>query len=100
MHYLICYDVENDQKRLKIAKILQKNGCDRVQKSVFIASDLPKRDLNALMIELRNEIRTEDSRGDSIIVIPIRSEHVPEIQAIGDNNIISFFDEPLAKVIT
>ena len=37
MAYVILYDISNDKVRPQIAKYLEKQGCTRNQKSVFIA---------------------------------------------------------------
>jgi len=36
MPYLICYDIPDDRRRLKVAKRLLADGMERVQYSVFI----------------------------------------------------------------
>lgn len=43
MHYVICYDLENDRLRGKAVKLLERHGCSRVQKSVFAAPELEKK---------------------------------------------------------
>jgi CRISPR-associated endonuclease Cas2 len=44
MHYVICYDIESDRKRDRVARVLEKNGCHRVQKSVFVGPRMRKRE--------------------------------------------------------
>lgn len=57
--YLVCYDIVQDSRRTKVAKLLEAYGL-RVQKSVFEivvdAPDCPK--LQARLLKLLNE--TED----------------------------------------
>lgn len=37
MTWLFCYDIEDDRLRTKLARMLEKNGWERLQKSVFAA---------------------------------------------------------------
>lgn len=38
--YLISYDIGDDRLREKVAALLQREGCTRIQKSVFFAPKL------------------------------------------------------------
>jgi len=67
MHFVIAYDVSDDRKRLKIARILDNFG-DRVQGSVF---ELPAIDRNLLAACLKEVDRIELSPGDSVRVYPL-----------------------------
>lgn len=60
--FLIAYDVSDDRRREKVAKLLQHYG-QRVQYSVFIA-DLNPSQHRTMRLDLRDRIRA----GDSIIV--------------------------------
>lgn len=39
MNYLISYDISDDRQRDRLAKLLERRGCVRVQKSVFLAAN-------------------------------------------------------------
>jgi len=67
MNFVIAYDVSDDRKRLKIAKILDNFG-DRVQGSVF---ELPKVDRDLLTACLKALDRIELDPSDSIRVYPL-----------------------------
>jgi len=61
MTWLLCYDIEDDKLRLKIARMLEKDGLERLQKSVFAAGkntpefliffDMVKRKIAPLLTE-------------------------------------------------
>lgn len=57
MLYLICYDIKNTRTRTKVAKILEQNGLDRLQFSVFVGvlSITRKRSLTSQLDKLLNE---------------------------------------------
>jgi CRISPR-associated protein Cas2 len=62
MFYLVTYDISNDQRRTKVAKILEDFG-DRVQYSVF-EMELDRADqLDEMQVRLEKVI---DSQADSI----------------------------------
>ena len=99
MHYIICYDIENDRLRAKTAKTLDRHGCSRVQRSVFVAPELAKKQLLRLQADLQRLLAGHLAPGDSLIVVPLRDEHLPEIHVLGLNNILSYFDEKPLKII-
>jgi len=65
MHYLITYDICNDKKRNRVAKILTDYG-SRVQKSVFELADLRDDVWNECLRRLKTEI---DLKGEDSIRI-------------------------------
>jgi CRISPR-associated endonuclease Cas2 len=42
MTWILCYDIENDRLRQKLARHLEKNGWERLQKSVFAKGQAAK----------------------------------------------------------
>ena len=100
MHYVICYDLENDRLRGKAVKLLERHGCSRVQKSVFAAPELGKKDLVRLQLALRQCFaRHPLSPGDSVYIIPLREENAADIQVFGKNNIHPELEEKPLKTI-
>lgn len=100
MHYVICYDLENDRLRDRVAKLLERNGCRRIQKSVFAAPDLNKKHLVRLQLSLRQLFgRRPMSAGDSLYLIPLPEEYVPGIETIGENNLLPVLEEKPLKII-
>ena len=89
MHYVLCYDIENDRLRDRVAKQFAKNGCLRIQKSVFVAPHLLKKDLQRLRNDLNRVFaRSPLAATDSILVIPLPNEYSGEITQWGSNNTV------------
>ena len=57
-HYLVCYDITDDDARLEAAKILGEYG-DRVQLSVFEIVIRSENELERLQERLREALREE-----------------------------------------
>lgn len=62
MLYVIAYDIPDDARRLKLAKVLEGFG-QRVQRSVF-ECDLTEREYRALIKKVERVIQLDD--GDSV----------------------------------
>ncbi|MDP8238809.1 MAG: CRISPR-associated endonuclease Cas2 [Candidatus Hatepunaea meridiana] len=67
MNYLICYDISNDKKRTKLAKMLDNYG-DRVQESVF---ELPRLDREIFDRCLSKLKKFKIDEEDSIRIYPL-----------------------------
>ena len=93
MNYLIMYDIENDKVRRLIAKYLEKKGCTRVQKSVFLVhSDHKKFDH---IYQTLSEINDAYENQDSIILVPLNISDARSMKLIGQNvNISQIVDPP------
>lgn len=71
-----------------------------MQKSVFAAPHLGKKDLMKLQLALRQLFaRRPLAPGDSVCVIPLRNEYVPDIGVFGTNNILPALEEKKLKVM-
>ena len=99
MHYIICYDLEDDRLRGKTAKVLARHGCTRVQRSVFVAPHLDKKQLARVLADLQRLLAGRHAPGDSLLLVPLRDEHVAEIRVIGDNNILTELEKFPLKII-
>ncbi|TFV94476.1 CRISPR-associated endonuclease Cas2 [Algoriphagus kandeliae] len=93
MNYLILYDIENNKVRRLIAKYLEKNGCIRVQKSVFLVhSDYKKFESIRKTLAEINEVYDNE---DSIILVPLNISDARSMKLIGKNvNINQIIDPP------
>jgi CRISPR-associated protein Cas2 len=83
MLFFVMYDIESDKVRRYVVKYLQRRGCTRVQRSIFLA-DLDtsvyeeiKRDLAEVQAAYENE--------DSILVVPISTDYLKAMKIIGQN---------------
>ena len=89
MHYVICYDLESDRLREKVAKLLQRHGCNRVQKSVFVAADMSNKHLSMLQRALTSAMEKGTSAPqDSVLLIPLPDACAQATRAIGGLNSI------------
>jgi CRISPR-associated protein Cas2 len=79
--YLICYDVVSDQRRERLATVLQTYG-DRIQYSVFLVDAKP-----AKLVRLRAQMRQViDPASDSILICslgPLTDGGIRRIEFIG-----------------
>ncbi|MCW5921256.1 MAG: CRISPR-associated endonuclease Cas2 [Saprospiraceae bacterium] len=100
MHFVICYDIENDRLRARTAKILERHGCHRVQRSVFVAPYLERKHLVRLRGALKQcYARQPLSPDDSLLLVPLREEYVADIEVLGVNNIITALAEKPLKIM-
>jgi CRISPR-associated endonuclease Cas2 len=93
MTNLIMYDISNDKVRLQIAKYLLKQGCVRIQKSVFMVKSTNKHfeEIHQALKEVNSYYDNEDS----IILVPINTTDVRSMKLIGKNvQIETITDKP------
>lgn len=93
MTYLIMYDISSDKVRLQVAKYLEKQGCVRIQKSVFIArTENPH---FQEIYETLKEVNSYYQNEDSIILVPVNASDVRSMKLIGKNvQIETVVDKP------
>jgi len=85
MLYIICYDIENNTIRSRIAKALERYGCQRLQKSVFIGELNPKK-YQSLRTELSAEAYDRNfAATDNVIMQPIEPHLFAQLRLIGSN---------------
>ncbi|MDG1432883.1 MAG: CRISPR-associated endonuclease Cas2 [Saprospiraceae bacterium] len=93
MNYLIMYDITEDKVRYQISKYLEKKGCVRIQKSVFLAKTE-----NKFFQEIHDTLKEVNSyydNNDSIILVPINASDVRSMKLIGKNvNIETIVNKP------
>lgn len=81
MIFFVMYDIENDKVRRLVSKYLQRKGCTRIQRSIFLANtpvetyNLIKSDLAAVQAAYENN--------DSIIVLPVTTDYLRMMKIIG-----------------
>ncbi|MFC3809784.1 CRISPR-associated endonuclease Cas2 [Lacihabitans lacunae] len=83
MYCLILYDVENNKIRRVLAKFLEKQGCIRLQKSVFFAQ--VHRKLYKEIKEIVTELQSCYENNDTIIMLPVGEDMLNSINCIGKN---------------
>jgi CRISPR-associated endonuclease Cas2 len=72
-HYFICYDIASNRLRNKMAQLLLKLGCQRWQKSVFVARDFDKKEIENLQKKVCFVFGQKLAEGDSLLCIPSRT---------------------------
>ncbi len=93
MTWLIMYDISDDRVRLQIAKYLIRQGCIRIQKSVFIARSENKHFEE--VYQTLKEVNEMYDNEDSIILVPVNASDVRSMKLIGKNvNIQAITDPP------
>ena len=83
MLYFIMYDIENNKVRTSISKYLIKNGCQRVQKSIFFAES-KRQVFNKIHSDLKAIQEMYDNE-DSIFFVPVSTDQLQSMKIIGQN---------------
>ncbi len=83
MLFFVMYDIESNKVRRYVVKYLEKKGCFRVQKSIFLA-DLPMEKYQAIRTDLA-EVQAAYENMDSILVVPISTDYLRAMKVIGEN---------------
>lgn len=83
MLFFVMYDIESDKVRNQIVKYLLKNGCTRVQKSIFLA-DLPLATYETIKSDLA-EVQACYENNDSILIVPISTDYLQAMKVIGQS---------------
>lgn len=93
--------MENDRLRAKAAKVLEKHGCSRVQKSVFVAPRLENRHLDELQADLAKLLEGRPlADQEGILVIPLADELARQTRSFGRNNMLpQLLPPPLKKIL-
>ena len=81
MLFFVMYDIESDKVRRHVAKYLERKGCTRVQRSIFLA-DLDAADYQEIKTDLA-EVQSLYDNHDSIIVCPISTDQLRAMRIIG-----------------
>jgi len=83
MLFFVMYDIESNKVRYNVVKYLERQGCIRIQKSIFLA-DLPGEKYRAIKDDL-TEVQALYENHDSIIVCPVSVDLLQSMKIIGKN---------------
>ena len=83
MLFFVMYDIESDKVRRLVVKYLIREGCTRIQKSIFLA-DRPVATYNKIKADLA-EVQAVYDNEDSIIVLPVTTDYLRMMKVIGKN---------------
>jgi CRISPR-associated protein Cas2 len=83
MNFFVCYDITDDKRRLRLSKLLLREGCQRVQKSVFIAPDFERVEMLRLKNKVEKLLNVQITEGvspdDSVLYIPLDNDAVNDV---------------------
>lgn len=99
-NFFISYDISNDRLRTKAAKLLERHGCKRVQKSVFFAPGFQPAETKKLRGDLHRLVNPLLEEGDSILCIPVTQNYLDDLVWEGDRKLFDMLlKEVLVKVV-
>jgi len=81
MLFFVMYDIESDKVRYNVVKYLERMGCTRVQKSIFLA-DLSTEKYQSIRNDL-TEVQALYDNHDSIIICPVSTDLLRNMKIIG-----------------
>lgn len=83
MLFFVMYDIESNKVRRYVVKYLERKGCMRVQKSIFLAN-LPMEKYQDIRNDLA-EVQAAYDNQDSILIVPITTDYLRSMKVIGQN---------------
>lgn len=81
MLFFVMYDIESNKVRYNVVKYLERMGCFRIQKSIFLA-DLSIKKYETIKNDLA-EVQSLYENHDSIIICPVTSDFLQSMKVIG-----------------
>lgn len=86
MPVLICYDITSNALRTKLGQKILEFGLERINLSVYLGA--PKEsDLLKLETLLRQIMKAKAQGDDSLIILPVTTHQVYQIQVLGRNDL-------------
>lgn len=80
--FLVMYDISDDYTRRTVVDYLLREGCLRIQRSIFMGNLSFCKMQN--IVRTLEEIREGSSSDDSYIIVPLRKESVNAMVICGD----------------
>lgn len=81
MLFFVMYDIESNKVRNLVAKYLIRQGCFRIQHSIYLA-DMPNEKCEQIKEDL-SEVQAAYDNHDSILVVPISTDYLRSMRVIG-----------------
>lgn len=81
MIFFVMYDIESNKVRSLVSKYLEKKGCVRIQKSIFLA-DLDRSKFDEIRTDL-SQVQSCYENQDSIVLVPISTDYLQSMKVIG-----------------
>lgn len=93
MTFLIMYDIENNKVRTRVSKYLEKKGCIRIQKSIFLTNTESKNFQE--IYDTLLEVQSYYENNDSILLVPFNTSDLRSMKIIGKEiHIETLLDKP------
>jgi CRISPR-associated endonuclease Cas2 len=84
MTWIFCYDIEADGLRQKIARMLEKDGWERLQKSVF-AVGKTKQEFTAFFAVVKQKMEPLMAPGDKMYAWKLSDAEFEKAEVLGAN---------------
>lgn len=84
--FLICYDVSDEKRLKKIAKIIEQEAI-RIQRSVYFYEQVDKKELNIL---IKSVLEVLDEKLDDLRIYTIKDKGIYLGKAIDLNNLLIY----------
>lgn len=81
MLFFVMYDIESNKVRNLVAKYLIRQGCFRIQHSIYLA-DMPSDKCDQIKEDLA-QVQAAYDNHDSILVVPISTDYLRSMRVIG-----------------
>ena len=86
MAHLICYDIEHNYLRKKMADLIMDYGFERINLSVYLGN-LDQRSLTYLEEKLSAMLKDKGKENDSLIFIPVTAQQIHDMRVYGKNDL-------------
>ncbi len=97
MLFFVMYDIENDKVRRYLSKYLERKGCVRIQRSIFLAEASHK--IYKEIGDNLKEVQEAYANHDSIYLVPVSSEQIRAVRIIGQGFDGELFTNPPGTLI-
>jgi len=81
MIFFVMYDIEDNKVRRLVSQYLERQGCTRIQRSIFLA-ETSAETYNAIKNDL-TDVQAAYDNHDSIIVLPVSTDYLRMMKIIG-----------------
>lgn len=83
MIFFVMYDIASNKVRRAVVKYLERSGCHRVQRSIFLADTKPEM-CQQIQRDLA-EVQAMYDNKDSIFIVPLSIDYIRSMKVIGEN---------------
>lgn len=97
MIFFVMYDIEDNKVRRYVAKYLERKGCVRIQKSIFLAE--AHRNTFQEIGQTLKEVNEIYNNHDSIYLVPVSSDEIKATRIIGQGFDVNLFTDPPNTII-